>query len=198
MTVEMEICGRNDDPFCRAIVRGPRYAWCDCGSGLLLCCGGDHVIMWGGGFDATGIVTSAHGIHSLGWFIRFVVRFMVALGCIPHNSKSTTILNLLHLACRNGSVVPISVQGLEVGDRTQQISGCPGVFYAGTGRPRTLLAFFLWAGWVGVLLRHLPNGRVGVHFGFLLGPGGWASRFCRRKPGGRGRAPGHARPCRRS
>jgi len=39
---------------------------------------------------------------------------------------------------------------------------------------------------------------VGVHFGFLLGPGGWASRFCRRKPGGRGWAPGHARPCRRS
>ena len=49
--------------------------------------GRDHVIMWGGGFDATGIVTSAHGIHSLGWFIRFVVRFMVALGCIPHNSR---------------------------------------------------------------------------------------------------------------
>jgi len=123
---------------------------------------------------------------------------MVALGCIPHNSKSRRIQNLLHLACRNGSVVPISVLGLEVGVRTPLISGSPGVFHAGTGRPRTLLAFFLWAGWVGVLLRHLPNGRVGVHFGFLLGPGGWASRFCRRKPGGRGWAPGHARPCRRS
>jgi len=32
----------------------------------------------------------------------------------------------------------------------------------------------------------------------LLGPGGWASGLCCRKPGGRGWAPGHARPCRRS
>jgi len=74
--VEMAICGRNDYPFCRAIVRGPRYAWCDCGSGLLLCCGGDHVIMWGGGaVDLTrreGIVTSA---LRTGYNIRLVGSF---------------------------------------------------------------------------------------------------------------------------
>ena len=79
--------------------------------------------MWGGGFDATGIVTSAHGIHSLGWFIRFVVRFMVALGCIPHNSKSTRILNLLIHTCCNGPVVPIPFLGLEVGVQTPLLSG---------------------------------------------------------------------------
>ena len=91
--------------------------------------------MWGGGFDATGIVTSAHGIHSLGWFIRFVVRFMVALGCIPHNSKSTKILNLLHLASSIGSVVPLTAMGQVVGVRTPPMSGCPGVSRGGTGRP---------------------------------------------------------------
>ena len=58
------------------------------------------------------------------------------------------------------------------------------------------LAFFPRAGWVGVFLRHMPNGRVGVVFGFFSGPGGWASSFCRQKPGEQGRAPGHARPCR--
>ena len=105
--------------------------------------------MWGGGFDATGIVTSAHGIHSLGWFIRFVVRFMVALGCIPHNSKSTKILNLLLLARRSGSVVPIAVLGPEVGVRTPLFLG---------------LRVFSMRG----------PGAQGHFWPFSFGPGGWA------------------------
>jgi len=88
----------------------------------------------------------------------------------------------------------------EVGTPASSPTGhrATGCLFSGDRAPTPNLVLFLWAGWVGVLLRHSPNGRVGVHFVFLLGPGGWASRFCRRKPGGRGWAPGHARPCRRS
>ena len=88
----------------------------------------------------------------------------------------------------------------EVGTPASSPTGdrATGCLFSGDRAPTPNLVFFLWAGWVGVLLRHSPNGRVGVHFVFLLGPGGWASRFCRRKPDGRGWAPGHARPCRRS
>ena len=77
-------------------------------------------------------------------------------------------------------------------------TGRPYFFTGKTGRPMSHLAFFPRGGWVGVFLRHMPNGRGGVVFGFFSGPGGWASSFCRQKPGGRGWAPGHARPCRRS
>ena len=98
-----------------------------------------------------------------------MIQFMVTLSCIPHNSTSTKILNLLRFLRLSGSVVTRRLLSQEAAIRIPQVSGRSGVFHAGTGRPRPLLAFFLWARWVGVLLRHTPIGRVGVHFVFLLG-----------------------------
>jgi len=43
----------------------------------------------------------------------------------------------------------------------------PFFFTGKTGRPMSHLAFFPRAGWVGVFLRHMPNGRVGVVLDFF-------------------------------
>ena len=74
------------------------------------------------------------------------------------------------------------------GDRA---TGC---LFSGDRAPTPNLVFFLWAGWVGVLLRHSPNGRVGVHFVFFARAGrvgvgtlssktGWAWVGARARPG---------------
>ena len=46
-------------------------------------------------------------------------------------------------------------------------TGRPFLFTGKTGRPMSHLAFFPRAGWVGVFLRHMPNGRVGVVLDFF-------------------------------
>jgi len=69
-----------------------------------------------------------------------------------------------------------------------------GSLFSGDRAPTPNLVFFLWAGWVGVLLRHSPNGRVGVHFVFCSGRAGGRRDFVVENRVGVGGRPGTPGP----